>query len=206
MSDLALLGFRRNDEFKVIKIDKSSPYVLGNLFALQLAKSSSYLVNDNWVNSFFNNIILGSEDSEDYFIKRFLPETLKKIEDKDFSFIRFAVGSRHRISLPVVIPDFRDQLEDDKIKNYQWAYIYNFLDKKIEFYGRNFPIKQQLESPIGIPYYASISINFCNFIAGFQKNFDVIEFLARNHEQEIILNKSLKIDKPHKHKEKRGRR
>jgi hypothetical protein len=205
--DLALVGFRHGKEAKVFKVSgvDVSPKILGNSFAAKMQQYSSWLTNENNAFMFFSNIyqpVALNDDS--YLVRRFLPQNKELIEKGDFGFLRFSAygrgrGFRGSSGSPIVIPNDNEELKPQNITKYKWMYIYNFEYKRIEFYGKNFPRQEILPSAFEIPYFASININTASILNGLQKYYDVVEFLPRNHEQEIILQKSLNAEKPHKH-------
>lgn len=209
----AIIGFRIEDNLKLVSIHNNvidtSPKSLGNLFALQMRKSVFALRDEKTSIEFFNHIttVKDGVDPLNYY-KRRIEENKEKINQGDLSFIQ-AVTSRgryRRIISNVVLPDHTAYFEPEITKDYKWAYIYNAETMAIEFYGYDFDFKGKINSPISIPYYASMGVNTIHFITGLQKNFNVLEFLKRNHEQEIILSTSLNAEKPHEHKEGRKKK
>lgn len=202
MLDMALVGFRYDENFKVFKVAQgnTSPETLGNNIAAKLSVQVSWLTNDSHNYGFFYNINQPNEKNKERYS---LPDIEKRIDNADFSFFNnFTIG-RRRTFRQMVIPNDNLELDPFNILKYKWAYIYNFKDKKLEFYGKGFPFVHELKSPIEMPYFAGININSIAMINGIQRFFDVIQFLPRIHEQEYILQKSITKEKPHKHSETR---
>lgn len=206
MLDMALVGFRYEGSIKVFKVDQgnTSPEILGNKIASRFAVQASWLISDNNKYTLFSNIYQPTEENENSYMFNSLPDRKKSIANADFNFFRFSNGSRRRGYFNgFVIPNDNLELDPFNIQKYKWAYIYNFKDKKLEFYGKDFPIVHELKSAIDMPYFASMNINTMAILNGMQKYYDVVQFLPRLHEQENVLEKSLTKLKPHKHTETR---
>lgn len=202
----SILGFRLENEYKIFSVDSDlidhSPEGLGNDFCRRMISTIISNVNSSY--KFFWAIHEVEENDMFSYNTRRYQEVLNRLSDGDISWIHVPYQSRGRFgsSSSIFIPNQKEEIFKNS-DDYDWAYIYNAEKRAVEFYGKAFKDDAiDIQSRLSIPYYASINVNTIAMIQGLQKNFNVVEFLKRNHEQEIILIDSLSKDKPHKSKEK----
>jgi len=184
-----ILGFRHSKAFKIFSVKQEDgmhiPSVSGNRFVERMTTGVGNISNKKNAMSYFytiNQIHL----SVDYFSKR-TEEAFLAIRKGDFSSIAVPYFSRGRSYNHIAIPKENEENIFRNINDYEYAYIFNADKIAVEFYGRGFDFIEELDSDIPMPYYASINIRTAYISSKLQKEFNVLPFLERNHEQEVLL-------------------
>lgn len=181
---------------------------VGKEFIHVLARYSSGFSNELACNLFWQKIILRKQEyyqqerekekESGYYLSMLEREEEKFTHNKElllneqkFSalFVPPVNVSRRRRNFisKTVLPDCNDYVFENLV-DFNYAFIFDLKAMKLNIYMENFPIKEKLKDNFGsMNYVCSFSPNSLAFANGAAGNFNFLEFVKRNHEQEVIL-------------------
>ena len=198
--------------FNLLMFDPA-PKNTGSDFLLQFAQMHDKLNTPEKAENYFGCLTLIDEEAEEdrYDIQK-MKEKKEKIQKGDFTKFHPRFRKRFRSSFlvpaPIYLPSETEDIKNN-LANYKWGYVLDLDNSRVEFYGNELKNKGYLIGSlleVEIPYYASMSINSPGIILAFGTEINEVDFLERNHEQELILQESLNKKKPHNVERKKRKR
>lgn len=212
MIEKQLIGFKHGgiESAKLfpfsINTQNNNEYVLMLKFSLFIIRNHYGFGHRNSRQNYYDRLNLIKEEELDkipsFQVKNYKNSTMY-LNEMDFKYAFPAVylgRSRYVYARSTLLPDYSGQIGE--ISKYSKAFIYDIPNCKLNVFMKNFPVEEELQSSINIPYICSMNLNSMYFFTSLQKKMDLLPLIKRNHSQECMLIHSRDAEKPHRRKKK----